>query len=108
MLLNLLKELKDFDKDRYGNDELVALSAWARVFRPEYELTGGEVPDWVDRQIKVLRREIHARQSDALEARLAKAKARLASLATPEERRTGLKAEIDEIEATLRAQAGGK
>ncbi len=104
-MLWLVKELKDFDKDRYSNEELVALSALARAYRPEFELTGGEVPDWVDRQIKVIRREIHARQSDALEARLAKAKARLASMATPEERRTSLRTEIDEIEAQLRAGA---
>ncbi len=95
----MLDDLKKFDKDRCGTDELVSLSAFGRGLRAEYELLGEEVPDWVDAQIKVLRREIHARQGDAISARLAKAKARLASMATPEEKRAALKAEIDELEA---------
>ncbi len=96
-----LKEFENFDKDRYSLNELVALSAFGRFYRAEWETMGLEVPDTVDRNIKTLRREIHARAADALESRLAKAKARLASLATPEERRVGLKAEIDEIEAQM-------
>lgn len=104
----MLNELKRFDKDRSNYDELIELSAFGRALRAEYEALGGEVPDWVDFQIKALRREIHARQSDAKEARLARAKARLASLATPDEKRAAAKAEVDELEAQIRAETGGK
>lgn len=95
----MLDDLKNFDKDRTGREYLVELSAFARAYRTECDLMGEEVPAWVDEQTRILRREIHSRQQDAVSARLAKAKARLASLATPEEKRAALKAEIDELEA---------
>jgi uncharacterized protein (DUF3084 family) len=99
MTNKMLNQLRHFDKDRADYDELVELSAFARGLRAEYEVLGSEAPDWVDQQIKALRREIHARQQDALEMRLAKAKARRGSLATTEEKRAQLDEEIKSLEA---------
>lgn len=101
----MLDDFKRVDKDRTGYDELVALSKFGRGLVEEYEAVGDEVPDWIYSQIKMIRREIHARQGDTVSAKLAKAKARLASLATPEEKRAAIKAEIDELEA--RESRGG-
>jgi len=76
----MLYDLRTFNKDKASYDELVELSAFGRAIRQEFEALGGEVPDWVDRQIKALRREIHSRHADAAEAKLSKAKARYAGL----------------------------
>ncbi len=95
----MLDELKRFDKDRISLDEAIELSAWARVVRVEFETMGAEVPDWFDQRSKELRREIHARQADQVDAQLTKLKSRRASLLTPDEKRRSIDEQIALLEA---------
>lgn len=100
-MLSLLSGLKDLDKDRLDLEELVTFSNLARTLRIEYEALGVEVPEWLDNRTRELRREVKTRQADAIEKRIREAKSRLSALATPDEKRAALKAEIDRLEALV-------
>lgn len=94
----MLAKLKAFIADRYDMDDLVELSAAARSIHAEYEQLGVEVPDWVDAQIKAVRREVKDRQRDSIESRLKNARSRLDALKTPEEKREALRKEVAQLE----------
>lgn len=97
----MLHEFRNFNADRMDIHELVALAAFGKQIRAEYEAHNLEEPDWVDTQLKSLRREIHARNADRLEAELKQKKQKLDNLKTPEQKRTELKREIKELESQL-------
>jgi len=101
----MLEKYQNFDKDRLTLDELVELSAFGRSIRSEYEALNIPEPEFVDIQLKALRREITVRNADALEAELRKINARLTQLATPEERREALRKQKAEIEEKLKGVA---
>lgn len=82
-------------------DEAVALSAFGRSLKAEYEAQAIETPEWLDNRLRELRREIKVRTQDVLDKRLREAKARLETLKTPTERREALEAEIKRLEAQL-------
>jgi hypothetical protein len=96
-----LQQLRNFQADRMDLDELVALAAFGRQLRAEYEAHQLDEPDWVDIQIKSLRREIHSRNADRLEARRKEIGARLESLKTPTEKKAALTKELRELEKQL-------
>lgn len=95
----MLAELKNFTASRMDLEELVDLSAKARTLEAEFGTLGVELPEWVGVQIKSLRREIKSRNAESLAAKLTSLKARRAAIATPDEKRTKLDAEIAELEA---------
>jgi len=95
---SVLSQLKTFTADRLDLDELVALATFGRQMRSEYEAHQLEEPEWLDVQLKSLRREIHSRNADKLEARRREITSRLDALKTPTEKRAELlkeKAKLD-------------
>ncbi len=100
----MIDELRNFDKDRTTLEELVALAAFGESYRATFEKLSVDVPDWVSAQLKVVLREIHSRQADQIDAALIKAKQKLASMATTEEKRAALQEQIKILEAR---QGGG-
>jgi len=97
----MLANFKNFSADRMSLDELVALAAYGRQLREEYDQHQLEEPDFVDSQLKSLRREIHARNADRLEARRKEITSRLESLKTPTQRKSELLKERAEIDKQL-------
>ena len=84
-------------------DDLVSLAAFGRQLRAEYEFHNLEEPDWLEVQIKSLRREINSRSVDKLEARSREITARLDSLKTPTEKKAELLKEKAKLEKQLEA-----
>jgi len=97
----MLSQFKNFQADRMDLDELVALAAFGSMVRAEYEKHQLEEPEFVDVQLKALRREIHARNADRLESSLREKRARLESLKTPNEKKAQLRKEISGLEKQL-------
>ena len=97
----MLSQLKNFVADRLDVDELIALAAFGRQLRNEYETHQLDEPDWLDAQLKTLRREIQVRNSDKLEARRREINARLESLKTPAQKKAELLKEKAAIEKQL-------
>ena len=94
----MLDDFKTFNKDRLDLDDLVALAAYGRLLRAEYEAQKVDEPEFVDIQLKALRREIASRTDDKREARRRAIKTQLQSLKTPAERRAELEKELGELE----------
>jgi len=102
----MLDRFTNFDAQRLTIEELVVLSAFGRQLRAEYEELDLEEPEFVDVQLKVLRREIRTRNADRLEKSLREKKARLESLKTPTQKKAELRDEIKKLEEQL-AEVGG-
>lgn len=98
----MLDLLKSFDVERLDMDQLIELSAYGRMMANEYQ-TSGESPEWLDINLKQIRRELRARQADQLEKTLRDKKARLEATLPAEQKRQKLEAEIAELEARLQA-----
>ena len=97
----MLNQFKTFDVNRIDMEELVVLSQFGRGLKQEYETLGMKVPEYIDTQLKTLRREIRARNQDRIEKELAEKKIRLESLQTPQEKKLKLKQEIKQLEEQL-------
>lgn len=102
----MLAQFKTFQADRMDIDELVALAAFGTQLRAEYEKHNLEEPEFVDNQLKSLRREIATRNAERLEARRKEINNRLESLKTPTQRKSELLAEKKRIDQEL-ARVGG-
>ena len=94
----MLLELKNFNKNSASLDEMVELSAQARAVEAEFGVQGVDLPGWFDATVSSLRREIKSKLQDAKAAKLRELKARRASLATVDEKRTQLDKEIADLE----------
>lgn len=94
----MLSEFKNFNADGSELDELIALAAFGRSQRGEYEAQRVPEPEYVATQLNTLRREIETRMSDRREARKREIKAQLDSLQTQAERRSKLEKELAELE----------
>ncbi len=94
----MLERLKNLNAEIPNFEELVELSAFARNMRGEYEHLNAEVPEWLDAQTRVLRREISARQQDSIEKRIKELKARREQLTPAEERRQKIDEELKALE----------
>jgi|SRR5208337_424196 len=90
----MLHEFQNFNKERLDMAQLVALAAFGRQLRAEYETHQLEEPEWLDVQIKTLRREIVSRNADSIDARRREIRSRLDSLKTPTEKREELQKEL--------------
>lgn len=94
----MLADLKSFNKDRLDLDEMVALAAFGRMLRAEYEAQKVEEPEFLDVQLKTLRREIASKMDDKRETRRRQIKTQLQSLKTPAERRAELEKELGDLD----------
>ena len=97
----MLNVFKNFNADGAELDELIALAAFGRAQRAEYEAQRVPEPEYVAVQLNTLRREIEARMSDRREARKREIKAQLDSLQTQAERRAKLEKELAELEPAV-------
>jgi hypothetical protein len=99
----MLEELRRLDTDRIDLEQAVALSCFGRQVQAEFTTLNIEEPEWIGTRLRELRREIRTRQQDAIDKRLREAKLRLSSLASPDEKRAKLQAEIEKLEAMVSA-----
>jgi len=97
----MLSDFRNFNKDRLDMDEMVGLAAYGRLLRTEYEAQKVEEPEFVDVQLKTLRREIQAKMDDKREVRRRQIKAQLQSLKTATERRAELEKELGDLEPVV-------
>jgi hypothetical protein len=98
----LLQQFKNFNADRINSiEELVELAAYGRALRSEYEQLSLDEPEFLDIQLKAVRREIHARNADKLEANLKELKARRDALKSPMEKRAEINKQIQNLEKEL-------
>lgn len=98
----MLDQLKNLNIPSIDLDEAVALSAFGRMLKAEYETLGAETPEWLDNRLRELRREVKVRQQDSIEKRLREARARMETLKTPTERRDDLAKEIERLESLVK------
>jgi hypothetical protein len=95
----MLDALKNFDARRASLEGLVEISAQARIAENEFTTLGLEAPDWFEPTVASLRREIKTRTADARAARLRDLKNRREALKTPDEKRSAIDKQIEELEA---------
>ena len=93
------EKLKQYTSSaRMNMDELVELAAYGRTLSGEYDALGLDAPDWIDDQLKAVRREIKVRNLENIENKLTELKARKDSLKTPQERKRDINSEIEKLE----------
>lgn len=91
MLIDTLKALK---AEREDTETLVANSALASLIRTEFEKTNSEVPAWLDEVSRNLKREINARNADAIENKKAQLRASIDRLKSRDEKRAELEQKL--------------
>lgn len=96
----MLHEFQNFDTDGATLEQLVALAAFGRHLRTEYEQLKLDEPEWVGIQLNAIRREVNVRSQDAREARIREIDARLAALKTPDEKKAELLKERERLAAS--------
>ena len=101
MVVTMVEQLRNVDIDRAPVADVMALSAFAKSLRAEYEARQWEVPAWIDDKIRLIGRYIEMQRRDSLELRLAQAKASAATMLTTAERREKVQAEIAALEQQL-------
>lgn len=101
----MLAQLKKLDVDGTALDEMLALRAFAKSLRVEFETSGAEVPEWLDDKIRALNREVQVRLADSLEKRLKDIAAQKTGLETAAEKRARLALEEEKIKAQLASVA---
>ncbi len=94
----MLDQFKNYSNDSLDLDELVALSAFGRQLRAEYEAQRVPEPDYVGLQLNAIRREIESKMADKREARKREIKSQLSGLKTAAERRKELEEELEKLE----------
>lgn len=101
---SMLRELKNLNVDTREMEELIALSAFAKSMKAEYEFREMEVPEWIGDRLTLLNSEIRTRRHDELTRALREKKIRRQQMAPREERVAQLDADIERLEKQL---AGG-
>jgi hypothetical protein len=98
---SMLDQFKKFNAEAADLDELVEVATFGRQFRAEHEALNVPVPEYVDDNIRVIRREIDARLSDKRAARVRELKAQRDSLKTAAERREAIDKELAALGETV-------
>lgn len=96
-----LEKLKSFDADRVDMDEMITLSAAARIVVAEYESNKVPVPEWLVDGRTSLTRAIDSRRKDSVAKSLKEKKARREALRSSEEKKADLDKDIAALEAEL-------
>jgi len=97
----ILNTIQNYDTMRVTLDELVELSALAKVIAAEYIANNADVPEPLYIAQKRLAADIKQRTRDLLEKRLSEVRSRRAALATPDEKRAKLAEEEEKLVAAL-------
>lgn len=95
------KQLQSFLVDEIQVEDLVLARAQLTALDVGYQDLGIETPEWVTDKLAQVNREVVNRNRDELERRLKAAEARRAGLATAEEKRQSLDAEIKGLKEKL-------
>ena len=90
----MLDTFKAFNTEVADLDELVAMAAFGRSLRAEFESLNVSVPEFVDDQTRVIKREIETRVADRRAARVRELKAQRDSLKTAAEKREAIEKEL--------------
>lgn len=98
----MLEQLKALNCDRADTDELISLSAMARVLTAEFTILSIPLPEWLQDATRTVRSEITLRQRDAREKRLKDIRRQQEGLKTTEEKRASLAQEAAELELMLK------
>jgi len=91
---SMLDQFKKFNAEAADLDELVEVASFGRQFRAEHESLNVPIPEYVDDNLRVIRREIDARLADKRAARVRELKAQRDSLKTAAERREAIDKEL--------------
>jgi len=90
----MLDQFKNFNADAAELDELVHLASFGRQFRAEHEALNVPVPEYVDDNLRAIRKEIDSRLADRRATRVRELKAQRAGLATAQEKRDAIDKEL--------------
>lgn len=90
----ILNQLKTFNENALDLDQLVQLLAFATILHATYDDVAVDVPEWLDGQIRKLKRQIRTREADTIEKRIREKEARLEALKPVDKKRSELAAEI--------------
>lgn len=101
----MLAQLRNFTVDRLDMDDMIALAAFGKSLRSEYQNREIAVPTWITDALSTLDREILVRRRDELEKRRREINAQLATTETLAEKRERLTREKEELEKQLSVQA---
>lgn len=93
----MLEDFKKFNAEGAGLDELVELAAFGRQFRAEHETLNVPVPEYVDDNLRAIRKEIGSRLDDRRATRIRELKAQRENLKTAQERREAIDRELAEL-----------
>ena len=93
----MLQDFKSFNVDAADLDELVALSAFGKQLRGEFEAQKVAVPEYVSDNLNSIAREIDSRMADRRATRVRELKAQRDSLKTAQERRDAIDRELAEL-----------
>ena len=99
----MLQEFKNFNVDAASIDELVALSAFGKQLRGEFEAQKVAVPEYVSDNLNSIAREIDSRMADRRATRVRELKAQRDSLKTAQERRDAIDKELAALGETVNA-----
>lgn len=101
--MNMLFQLKNFDKDKTDLDEIVALLAFGESMQGIYGKLGLDVPEWLTEQLRAVNREAFERQRDFKSLELKRLRAKKAKLAEKDETIENIDAKIASLAAQLNA-----
>lgn len=90
----MLEQFKNFNVDAADLDELVALSAFGKQLRGEFEAQKVAVPEYVSDNLNSLAREIDGRMADRRATRVRELRSQRDSLKTAQERRDAIDKEL--------------
>lgn len=90
----MLETFKKFNTEVADLDELVAMAAFGRNFRSEFEALNVSIPEYVDDTQRAIKREIETRVADRKAARVRELKAQRDSLKTAAEKRESIEKEL--------------
>ena len=94
-----LAQLKTFNENACDLEELVVLLTFGNQLRDTFEAVSVEIPEWLDGQLRKLKREIRSRQADSIDKVIREKEARLEALKPAEKKRAELAAEIKKLKA---------
>ena len=93
-----LQTFKSYNASRADLDELIAMAAFGRTLRAEYEAHQIDEPEFVAAKLKQLRAEIADRNADKIAARKSEIKSRLDALKSPKEKAAELRKELEALQ----------
>lgn len=97
----MLAQLRNVNVDRIDLDEAVGLLAFGELMARTYPEHNLKTPEWLDDNVKLLRREVNTRRAESLEKRRKELQSRIEATRTAQERREAYARELAEVEASL-------